>query len=68
MKKSTQVTQETVTTIDLTPQDIEALIIEALKLKSHDNVSVDFDIRQGGGFLAGALVRVKDIVTSGGVE
>ena len=68
MKKSTHVTQETLTTIDLTPQDIEALIIEALKLKSHHNVSVEFDIRQGGGFLAGAIASVKDIVTSGGVE
>lgn len=63
MKTTKTVTQEIVTTIELTEQDVERLIVEALQLKSHDNAYVNFDIRQGDGFLAGATVIIKDVVT-----
>lgn len=63
MEKSTKITKELITTIDLTPQDIEALLIESLKMKSHSDVSVQFRIGNGFGFLCGATVVIKDIDT-----
>jgi hypothetical protein len=62
ISKTTRV--ETTTTLDIDEEFIIAAIKQELRAQGflvNTGMSVDFDIRQGGGFLSGATVKIVEV-------
>lgn len=60
MKRTAIVDTVVTTSYEFTEEDIIELLINACGL---DKAEVDFDIRQGGGFLSGATVTATSATT-----